>query len=347
MSCGSSETDKRSKKIDKALRKAGHQSKGVFKILLLGTGESGKSTVVKQMKILYCGGFGDEERQRFRILVFRNCLRSMKALVDAMDLLEIAFENQSLIEQAYDLLDISEASFTDLAPHKELFRKLWEDKGVQKAYARRDEFQLSVSTAYFFDKLNDLCEPSYIPDNDDILRAREATTGIHEVSFEVEKATFRMLDVGGQRSERRKWIHCFENITSIIFISAANEYDQVLAEDSETNRMKESVALFAQIIGYWWFRETSFVLFLNKQDLLEEKVKRSSLKKHFPEFPGPDGDYEAAREFIQDLYFREKPETHQLFVHFTTATNTENIYHVFNAVRSTLIRSQLKNLNLY
>ena len=56
-----------------------------------------------------------------------------------------------------------------------------------------------------------------------------------------------MLDVGGQRSERRKWIHCFENITSIIFISAANEYDQVLAEDGETNRMKESVALFAQV----------------------------------------------------------------------------------------------------
>lgn len=281
------------------------------------------------------------------MLVHRNCLRSMKALVDAMDLLDLEFADQVLSEQAFDLLDISEASFENIAPHKELFQRLWADQGIQKAFARRDEFQLSVSTEYFFDKLDQLCEPDYIPDNDDILRAREATTGIHEISFEIDKAIFRMLDVGGQRSERRKWIHCFENITSIIFISAANEYDQVLAEDGETNRMKESVALFAQIIGYWWFRETSFVLFLNKQDLLEEKVTRSSLKKHFPEFTGPDGDYEAAREFIQDLYFREKPETHQLFVHFTTATNTENILHVFNAVRATLIRSQLKNLNLY
>eukprot|EP01147_Barroeca_monosierra_P005498 gene5498-7190_t len=347
MPCGVSDTARRSQQIDKALRKAGNQSKGIFKILLLGTGESGKSTVVKQMKILYCGGFGMEERERFRMLVYRNCLRSMKSLIDAMDMMDIEFKNPALSEKAFDVLDIPEASFVDLAPYCELFHKLWKDKGLQQAYARRDEFQLSVSTEYFFNKLDALCAPDYMPDNDDILRAREATTGIHEISFEVEKATFRMLDVGGQRSERRKWIHCFENITSIIFISAANEYDQVLAEDGETNRMKESVALFSQIIGYWWFRDTSFVLFLNKQDLLEEKIKRSSLKKHFPEFKGRDGDYDAARAFIQDLYFREKPETHDLYVHFTTATNTDNIYHVFNAVRSTLIRSQLKNLNLF
>ena len=41
---------------------------------------------------------------------------------------------------------------------------------------------------------------------------------------------FRMVDVGGQRSERRKWIHCFENVTSIIFLVALSEYDQILFE---------------------------------------------------------------------------------------------------------------------
>ena len=39
-----------------------------------------------------------------------------------------------------------------------------------------------------------------------------------------------MVDVGGQRSERRKWIHCFENVTSIIFLVALSEYDQILYE---------------------------------------------------------------------------------------------------------------------
>lgn len=48
--------------------------------------------------------------------------------------------------------------------------------------------------------------------------------------------TRRMVDVGGQRSERRKWIHCFENVTSIIFLVALSEYDQILFEsDNEVN----------------------------------------------------------------------------------------------------------------
>jgi hypothetical protein len=46
-----------------------------------------------------------------------------------------------------------------------------------------------------------------------------------------------MVDVGGQRSERRKWIHCFENVTSIMFLAALSEYDQVLVEsDNEVNK---------------------------------------------------------------------------------------------------------------
>lgn len=43
----------------------------------------------------------------------------------------------------------------------------------------------------------------------------------------------RMFDVGGQRSERKKWIHCFEGVTAIIFCVALSDYDLVLAEDEE------------------------------------------------------------------------------------------------------------------
>ncbi len=51
-------------------------------------------------------------------------------------------------------------------------------------------------------------------------------------------SSIRMVDVGGQRSERRKWIHCFENVTSIMFLVALSEYDQVLVEsDNEVNEL--------------------------------------------------------------------------------------------------------------
>jgi hypothetical protein len=49
-----------------------------------------------------------------------------------------------------------------------------------------------------------------------------------------------MFDVGGQRSERKKWIHCFENVTTILFLVAISEYDQLLFEDETVNRMQEA-----------------------------------------------------------------------------------------------------------
>ena len=70
----------------------------------------------------------------------------------------------------------------------------------------------------------------YMPSLQDILRVRVPTTGIIEYPFDLDNIIFRMVDVGGQRSERRKWIHCFENVTSIMFLCALSEYDQALAE---------------------------------------------------------------------------------------------------------------------
>ena len=54
--------------------------------------------------------------------------------------------------------------------------------------------------------------------------------------------THRMVDVGGQRSERRKWIHCFENVTSVMFLVALSEYDQCLHETSEVRLVLRSLS---------------------------------------------------------------------------------------------------------
>jgi guanine nucleotide-binding protein G(i) subunit alpha len=69
--------------------------------------------------------------------------------------------------------------------------------------------------------------PSYVPTVNDVLRARVRSTGIEEGEFKFEDVSFKMLDVGGQRSERRKWIHCFDGVTAVIFCVALSEYDQV------------------------------------------------------------------------------------------------------------------------
>ena len=95
-----------------------------------------------------------------------------------------------------------------------------------------------------------------------------------------------MFDVGGQRSERKKWIHCFEAVTCIIFCVALSEYDQVLLEVNSVNRMEESLTLFGSIVNSSWFTRTSIVLFLNKIDIFKKKIMTVPLSKYYPDYEG-------------------------------------------------------------
>eukprot|EP00054_Salpingoeca_dolichothecata_P034595 m.269813 g.269813 ORF g.269813 m.269813 type:complete len:349 (-) comp44051_c0_seq1:107-1153(-) len=338
-----------SKELDRRLRKEHHAYLRQIKVLLLGTGESGKSTIIKQMKFLYLQGFvKEEERKEFEVLVYQNILRGMKTMLDAMEKLQISLENPALQDSAYDLLDLPVKSFVDVRPHKDVILKLWRDQGIQKVYEQRNKYQLSDSIKYFLDELEDrIGNAGYIPNTDDVFRVREPTTGIHESVFLLEKAVFRMLDVGGQRSERRKWIFCFEDITSVIFVASTSEYDQVMFEENEVNRMEESIALFEQLVNYELFAATSFILFLNKQDLLEAKVQKSHLADYFPSFEGPKKDYEAAKEFIKEMYLSRRPPKKDVFEHETIATDTQLIDKVMDSVKSTLVRLHLKEYLIY
>lgn len=89
---------------------------------------------------------------------------------------------------------------------------LWNDKGVQECFERKREFQISDSTTYFMEELSRIRETDFLPSVQDILRIQTRTTGVAESNFMLNGINFRMIDVGGQRSERRKWIHCFEHV---------------------------------------------------------------------------------------------------------------------------------------
>lgn len=110
-------------------------------------------------------------------------------------------------------------------------RSLWRDPGVKEAVRRSREFQLNDSAVYYFTAMDRMSAAGYMPTDQDILRSRVKTTGITETTFKVGELTYRLFDVGGQRSERKKWIHCFENVTALVFLVSLSEYDQMLYED--------------------------------------------------------------------------------------------------------------------
>lgn len=199
----------------------------------------------------------------------------------------------------------------------------------------------------YLDSLDRISATNYVPTQDDVLRTRVKTTGIVETRFTFKGLYFRMFDVGGQRSERKKWIHCFEGVTAIIFCVALSGYDLVLAEDEEMNRMTESMALFDQICNNKWFVNTSIILFLNKKDLFAEKIRKSPLNICFPEYTG-ENSYEEAAAYIQ-VKFEElnaMKDSKEIYTHFTCATDTRNVQFVFDAVTDVIIKNNLKDCGL-
>eukprot|EP00479_Gromia_sphaerica_P009412 TRINITY_DN3961_c0_g1_i2.p1 TRINITY_DN3961_c0_g1~~TRINITY_DN3961_c0_g1_i2.p1 ORF type:complete len:156 (+),score=22.10 TRINITY_DN3961_c0_g1_i2:47-514(+) len=136
-----------------------------------------------------------------------------------------------------------------------------------------------MCSEYFMDRLDVISGHDYIPTFEDLLHCRNRTTGILEAGLMVAGDSFYIVDVGGQRNERRKWIHCFENVTGVIFVAAISEYDQTLFEDDRVNRMEESLDLFEEIINSRWFDKTSLIVFLNKSDIFKEKNSNVTIRK--------------------------------------------------------------------
>ncbi|XP_029973917.1 guanine nucleotide-binding protein G(i) subunit alpha [Salarias fasciatus] len=354
MGCTISAEDKaaveRSKMIDKNLREDREKSSREVKLLLLGAGESGKSTIVKQMKIIHEDGYSEEECKQYKVVVYSNTIQSIMAIIRAMGQLKIDFGEAARADDARQLFALASSAEEGVmsAELTGVIRRLWNDGGVQACFDRSREYQLNDSAAYYLNDLERICQPSYIPTQQDVLRTRVKTTGIVETHFTFKDLYFKMFDVGGQRSERKKWIHCFEGVTAIIFCVALSDYDLVLAEDEEMNRMHESMKLFDSICNNKWFTLTSIILFLNKKDLFEEKIGRSPLTICYPEYSGGHA-YEEAAAYIQCQFedLNKRKDTKEIYTHFTCATDTKNVQFVFDAVTDVIIKINLREIGLY
>jgi len=340
--CGEGDGAKMNKEINKTLRTDKKKMEGEVKLLLLGAGESGKSTIAKQMKIIHLNGFNEQERAQYKVIIYNNIVASIRTLIEATA--GMGLELSSSNRDAAKRLD-NEGDGYFAGPltkqHVSDIRDVWGDPATQMAYMRSSEFQLSDSAAYYFNRIDMIGKDGYVPDAQDILRSRAKTTGIIETEFEVGDIRFKMVDVGGQRSERKKWIHCFEDVTAVIFCVAMSEFDLKLFEDDETNRMHESLRLFKEMCNLPYFRKTAMILFLNKKDLYEEKIKRVSLTVCFPEYTGLH-DAENTTKYIQAQFEAQNQIPKKaIYSHVTCATDTNNIDKVFTAVKDTVLRKAL------
>ena len=113
-------------------------------IFFSGTGESGKSTFIKQMRIIHGSGYSKNDRLKFKVLIHRNILTAIQALITAMEMLQIAFESGDV--ETHDLLDVHPEDIVELRRDQfQSISHIWRDRGIQQCYQRRREYQLSDS----------------------------------------------------------------------------------------------------------------------------------------------------------------------------------------------------------
>lgn len=118
----------------------------------------------------------------------------------------------------------------------------------------------------------------------------------------------------------------------------------------KTNRLVESQNIFDTIINNVIFKNVSFILFLNKTDLLEEKLKNTEtdISWYFPEYKGDSRSLQQVQEFLIEFFERVKRNNEKLlYHHFTTSVDTENIRVVFNAVKEAILRKNLRDVGLF
>ena len=263
-----------SAKIDRELQLSA--SEDIVKLLLLGAGESGKSTFVKQMKIIYGDGYSTDELNSFTSIIHGNLLTSMVEVIKAMDKLNITVCNPSNQVCASKIINCPTPGQYIPAEIGEMMKLLWQDDGFQECLKHAVKYQLRDSAPYYFQRMDEILDPSYTPNEQDVLQLRVVTTGIVETTFKSGSITYVLCDVGGQRSERRKWLHCFDDVKAVLFVAALSGYDMTLTEDGTTNRMEESLNLFQAICINKFFDKASIILFLNKLDLFTEKINNTN-----------------------------------------------------------------------
>lgn len=294
------------------------------------------------MKVLHAGGFTDDERHYYRTLVHKHILygvEQIKAVPPETLNLKFSEENKKSIASIDPEFAISPATVPQI-------QAIYSDPAF-KEFSSRKSFHSLDNIQYYMDNLDRIAADDYVPNDEDCLRCRAATTGIQEMKCTVEGVDFLIVDVGGQRSERRKWAHCFEEVSAIIFFVSLSEFNQTLFEDGVTNRMVESLSLFSSLCSMQWFRNTTMILFLNKKDLFEEKIKKENITIAFPDYTGPQ-EFDAAVNFIKDKFqgINDNPNRH-IFPHVTCATDTENVKHVFNSVKTSVLSNVIKNAGLF
>jgi guanine nucleotide-binding protein G(i) subunit alpha len=314
----------------------------VAKIVMLGTGECGKSTLFRQMVCLHGTGFKTEFRTTYRAAIYEACIEAAHSIIRALN---NEFAKDSEVKVTNDEILKTIETVKVFSKHQNMDRNVagslanfWSIDTIKLALWKSKSPLLASkeSIAFFFDNLERISNPDYLPSDEDLIMMRVRTTGLVREDFQIGAVKFALHDTGGQRNERKKWIHLFDGVTAILYVASLSEYDEVCFEDEKTNRGLENLECFEQYMNGSYLAKVPVILVFTKTDIFEKKFTKSPVSSYFPEFEGTTT--EEAREFFKKLYLQQikghtDQEPRQVFVHYVNATDPESCIALFNSIK--------------
>ena len=353
----------KNQKLEAAINASKRKSKEVKRLLFLGTGASGKSTFMKQIIQNYGKGFTEKEKLWWKNKASMNIIESLNILClegismkddndninDNIDDDEIFYNDFNFIKKI--LNDIKLSKRDSLFNNEEciIINRLWKHSLVQFAFDHRGNFPFDFGDIeYFFNKLDKLCDKNYILTHSDITYVRSKTNGVYENCVCIKGVEMIFIDVAGQRSARRKWIGCFSDVTAVIWVSALDNYNQVLFENENVNAMDDALEAFEWAVSHPMLQKPVFALFLNKIDLLKKKIENKpnqfGLKYFFDDYHGDDCNIDHAAKFLKEIFLSCIPNGREIPAYTVQATDSTNANKVLDSVIFGLLENQLGNV---
>ncbi|KAK7451015.1 hypothetical protein VKT23_012692 [Stygiomarasmius scandens] len=296
------------------------------KILLLGLENAGKSTVLKQLRILYSGGFSDEERDTYREVVYDTLLNDAHTIIDALKQGEEGYPNQALVDEItnYRIQNPFELVLTEEIV--DALRRFWEEPTVQKVAEEN-------AASSFLKEVQRIGSQDYLPTDMDILRARQKSPGITETRCSLDDIPLHVISLEGPDHE---WSQYAKDVETIIFCTSLSDYDRM---KEGRNLLAESIELFGSIVNAKCFSGARVCIFMNKIDEFKEKIHRVPFSQHFPEYTFEQDTNKAAKFILWKMMQTNKAKL-SIYPHLTEATDATMIKHVFDAVKEIMERKQ-------
>ncbi|CCA68664.1 related to guanine nucleotide-binding protein alpha-4 subunit [Serendipita indica DSM 11827] len=233
---------------------------------------------------------------------------------------------------------------------------LWHDPVVRQVL-KMGNVRLEDMPGFFLDDIERITSLSYVPSDDDVLRARLKTIGVSEYTYDVnmmgERTTWTFYDVGGTRTQRSAWQPYFSHVDALIFLAPISAFDQSLAEDRRVNRLEDSLLLFKSICKSKLLISVNIILFLNKVDILQSKLNSGvRVNKYVKSYGERPNEYESVSKFFRNKFaaiYREytpKEAKKMFYIHMTSVTETKAMRNVLSSVCDSIFRVNLQTTNL-